>query len=267
MEYFVLQARTKTKNGYFYHIPGLKNDMGGKMEQVPPTQASRTSGLLEWIVPNNKFNQNWVSMHYSHLKILHAGEEQEFKAANLMPNMPPPKEPSTLSKSTSVAPPQKTEGMDIGHQMAAQGGMDLNQPQANPELEAALAIVAKNKAEREAMGGPSAVSIPTVPNDTVEVTLPEATAKGPITPPVVNYSDEPILAPPGGLPGAEMPKVPDGPGSIDEGPAPTTKLSPTKINQLKVETSKKLTELGVEVPKNSSLPQLEALLNQKLATA
>jgi hypothetical protein len=248
MEYFVLQdPKPREPNSYYYHIPGLKNSMGGKMDQMPPTQVSIQSGTLEWIIPNNQFNQSWVSQHYSHLSILHAGDELEFISQNKMANMPPPLE---MDKALSItpAPPVKTQDKSIGAQVAAQGGNDLKHTDSNPELEAALAIVAKHTTEKAAAEAMTPPVIEAAPTNLVP-----------------NVLDSPIIAPPSGngMDNLPMPKAVDGPGSIDESSTPELKLSPKKVGQLKIATAKKLTELGISVPKNSSLVTLEALLEQE----
>jgi len=87
MEYFVLQSIIKlVKDQKPYGIQGLRDIYNNVQETLAPTTASIENGLLEWLIPNNQFNQAWISQHYSHFKILQAGEESKF----VMAGMPAP---------------------------------------------------------------------------------------------------------------------------------------------------------------------------------
>ena len=101
MEYFVLQADKKLKEGQqSYRIPGCKNNMLEPItEMIPPTQASVINRKLEWLIPNNQVNQQHISLHYPHFKILEAGKESTATGVKLMDGMPKPVEPKAETKT------------------------------------------------------------------------------------------------------------------------------------------------------------------------
>ena len=74
--YYVLQDPNKRakKSGY-YNIPGLKNAMGVTQPALAPTPLSVEANILEWIIPSNPFNDEWIAVHYSHLIKLDSGKE------------------------------------------------------------------------------------------------------------------------------------------------------------------------------------------------
>lgn len=90
MNYFVLQSIVELKEGQQpYHIPGLKNELMQDLGMNPPTQASISFGILEWLIPNTTYNQAHISLHYGHFKILAAGKERLVSNVALMPDLPP----------------------------------------------------------------------------------------------------------------------------------------------------------------------------------
>ena len=144
--YFVLQNPVKrAKSAGYYSIPGLRNSVGVVGKPLAPTAVSIEAGILEWIITDNPFNQDWITKHYSQLNKLEAGSELK---------------------------------------VAGPGPIEIE-----PEV--------------------------------VEAEIVE---------------------------------------EVEEEPK---RLSPKKIKSLKVEISKQLVELGIDAPKNSSLPDLENLLSKE----
>jgi len=91
MEYFVLQRNEKLKKDQpYYAIPGLVDVYMNKLALLQPTQVSVQNRLLEWLIPNNQYNQSWISQHYPTFKILKSGEEARIANVKLMKGMPPP---------------------------------------------------------------------------------------------------------------------------------------------------------------------------------
>jgi hypothetical protein len=106
MEYFVLQSIIKlVKDQKPYGIQGLRDIYNNVQETLAPTEASIKSGLLEWLIPNNQFNQAWISQHYSHFKILQAGKENKF----IMEGMPVALDKSQEGEKTPVVVPSESE--------------------------------------------------------------------------------------------------------------------------------------------------------------
>jgi hypothetical protein len=69
----------------------------------------------------------------------------------------------------------------------------------------------------------------------------------------------PLVQPKGAINEIPNDLMPD----INEETSAVKKLSGVQVKQLKIEVSNKLTELGVAIPKNSSLSALQALLKLK----
>jgi len=97
--YFVVQADRPLKPEQpWYYIPGLKTEMMTDLGMLPPTAASIAHGVLEWKIPNTQYNQGWISLHYSHFKILREGQERtEVDDIPVMPGMPEPLEPEEIT--------------------------------------------------------------------------------------------------------------------------------------------------------------------------
>ncbi len=75
-DYFVLQSNVKLlPNQRPYNVLHTKDAVGRELEPVIATSASIKNGTLEWIIPDNPFNQSWISQHYAHFNILLPGEE------------------------------------------------------------------------------------------------------------------------------------------------------------------------------------------------
>lgn len=220
-EYFVLQDPVKREpNSYYFHIPKCKNIVGGQIPQIPPTASSIKSGLLEWIIPNNQFNQNHISQHYSHFKILRAGEEQEFVGVEKMANMPEPmqKNVALVQENPEVVPTAKpVYDASVANTTAVQ---NITNPDLKPLNEAPVE----------------------------EAPLRES-----------NVLNAPLVQPKGAINEIPNDLMPD----INEETSAVKKLSGVQVKQLKIEVSNKLTELGVAIPKNSSLSALQALLKLK----
>lgn len=91
-KYFVLQAdRPLEPEQPWYHIPGLKTEMMTDLGMLPPTAASIAARHLEWLIPNTQYNQGWVSMKYSHFKVLKQGQERtEVDEVPLLEGLPEP---------------------------------------------------------------------------------------------------------------------------------------------------------------------------------
>jgi len=99
--YFVLRAdKPLGKDQPWFTVGGLKDAMLQGMARLQPTPASMEAGHLEWLIPNNIWNQNWISIHYKHMTVLQQGEEQSFKMAG----MPEPKKEKKISSSKKVSP-------------------------------------------------------------------------------------------------------------------------------------------------------------------
>lgn len=265
MEYFVLQAKIALKKGdNSYSIPGLKNNVGSLLNtggMTPPTQASVDHGIQEWIIPNNAFNQSWISQHFSQShKILLAGEERLFGGITTMEGMPAPLEldkndPLVNSPAAPIAAHAPVKAPEIDTETPAEIPQNAV-VEDNSGLEAAEAAVARIK-EAQAKK---------IKDD--ETTKAAAIlAAGPVDAPL---TDEQLLenakmlvamnenkdlkgAPEVIAPDANIPPV-----------EPKKKMAPQKIAKLKAELTDKLTELGVEIPRNSTLPDLEKLLNEEL---
>lgn len=114
MDYFVLQAKEKLKEDQqAYAIPGIRDVYGKVVDMVWPTDVSVELGLLEWLIPNNAFNQHWISRHYSHFKIIE--KETGLAPVTLMPGMPEPqdfKEPEVSEVAEKTEDELKKEAIE-----------------------------------------------------------------------------------------------------------------------------------------------------------
>lgn len=145
MEHFILQAEKKLSEGQQpYGIPGLRDIFGNEQKIKAPTEPSIKNGLLEWIVPNNAFNQAWLSEHYSHFKILQAGQEAK---GQLMPGMPAPI--TAESVSADSGPMQDVEFKDAT-QVKLDGLVDLDTDEViiEPIQDAEVIETEASKAEK-----------------------------------------------------------------------------------------------------------------------
>lgn len=200
-EYFVLQADRDLEPGQpAYSIPGLKNALMANMLMLSATLVSVKNRRLEWLIPNNQYNQGWISQNYSHFKVLKAGKEAKLvKDIKPMEGLPDaPAEGETEKKIEDAAASENTSE----ETPAVEGGIN--------------------------------------------------SAPGADTPAAQTPAEAPTEEAPAKTPGEKV---------IDYFATPAT---PEETKQLKSGISGKLTELGVEVPKNSTLSTLQDLLKQQL---
>jgi len=195
-------------------IMGLKNSLGMPLDPSGVTTATPASiehGVLEWIIPNNQFNQNQISQYYSKdYTILAAGTERKHGNVVKMANMPEPLDAKETIIKPLVADPILTPVEPVAQE-----------PVANT-LGAAEARAEAIMKARKLLADVDAVE------DAPSVMSPDVSA--PATPTVVK----------------------------------TQVRATNKITLLKAELTKKLSSMGVKVPKNASLPKLEAIMQEKL---
>jgi len=99
MDYFVLRNPIKLKEDQqSYGIPGLVDAFMVALPMLMPTHVSSKNRFLEWLIPNNNYNQSWISQHYSNFEILDAGKEAVIdNTVKIMKNMPKPLAPKTMN--------------------------------------------------------------------------------------------------------------------------------------------------------------------------
>lgn len=124
MEYFVLQSILKlVKDQKPYGIQGLRDIYNNVQETLAPTTSSIESGLLEWLIPNNQFNQAWISQHYSHFKILPAGNENKF----IMDGMPSPLSAGEKGEETPVVESESDMRLRIEAEVREKFEFEMNE--------------------------------------------------------------------------------------------------------------------------------------------
>lgn len=106
MQYFVLQRTDLLKEGQqAYSIPGLVDSYMNKLPLLPATEVSIQSKKLEWLIPNNQFNQSHISQHYPTFRILKAGQEAKFNTSvKIMEGMPAPLDFEDLESPSNPGP-------------------------------------------------------------------------------------------------------------------------------------------------------------------